>query len=91
MLVTLDKRGSINLPAALRRELGLKAGTHLELSVEAGGSISLHPVTIYRAIRLNESGLSKLQEARNSGIGNLPDWVSEEMRNAETDSEQEIS
>ena len=87
MLVTVDKRGSINLPASLRKDLGLEAGTHLELSVEAGGSISLHPVAIYRTIRLNETGLAKLQEARDSGPDKLPKWMTEEMKDAGVDPE----
>jgi len=32
MLITVDKRGSINLPASLRRQLGLVAGACLELN-----------------------------------------------------------
>ncbi len=90
MLVTVDKRGSINIPAALRKQLGLKPGTHLELSVEPGGSISLHPVTIYPTVMLNQTGLKKLEEARASGQGKLPKWLVEEMENARTDPEQEI-
>lgn len=87
MLVTIDKRGSLNLPAAIRKELGLKTGSHLELTIEPGGTICLHPVAIYRTIRLNETGLSKLQQAREGGTGKLPDWLVEDMSNAETDSE----
>jgi AbrB family looped-hinge helix DNA binding protein len=60
MLVTIDKRGSISLPASVRRELGFRPGTHLELSVEPGGSITLYPVELYRTIKLNDSGLLKL-------------------------------
>ncbi|MGA2404425.1 MAG: AbrB/MazE/SpoVT family DNA-binding domain-containing protein, partial [Syntrophobacteraceae bacterium] len=41
MIIAIDKRGSINLPASLRRELGLKNGDHLNLSVEEGGVIVL--------------------------------------------------
>ena len=40
MLVTIDKRGSISLPASIRKDLGIKPGTHLELSVEAGPAVS---------------------------------------------------
>jgi AbrB family looped-hinge helix DNA binding protein len=63
MLGTIDKRGSFSLPACVRKELGFGPGTHLELSVEPGGSITLYPVEIYRSIKLNDSGLLKLNEA----------------------------
>ena len=39
MIIAIDKRGSINLPASLRKELGLKNGDHLNISVEEGGVI----------------------------------------------------
>ena len=87
MLVTIDKRGSISLPASIRKDLGIKPGTHLELSVEAGGAIHLYPVEFYRTIKLNDSGLSKLKEARDSEPGKLPAWFEEERRNAGIDSE----
>ena len=48
MLVAIDKRGSINLPASVRKDLGVGPGTHLELTVDAGGAIVLLPVEIYR-------------------------------------------
>ncbi len=87
MLVTIDKRGSINLPALIRKEIGIKPGSHLELSVEAGGAITLYPVAIYRTIKLNDSGLLKLKEARDSETEKLPDWFMEEIKNAGIDSE----
>jgi AbrB family looped-hinge helix DNA binding protein len=87
MLVTIDKRGSISLPASLRKDLGIKHGTHLELSVEAGGAIYLYPVEFYRTIKLNDSGLLKLKEARDSETTKLPDWFEEERSNARIDSE----
>ncbi|MCD6185659.1 MAG: AbrB/MazE/SpoVT family DNA-binding domain-containing protein [Deltaproteobacteria bacterium] len=87
MLVTIDKRGSINLPALIRKELGIKSGSHLEISVEAGGAITLYPVKIYRTIKLGESGLLKLQEARKSEKCKLPDWFIEDVSNAGTNSE----
>ena len=86
MLVTIDKRGSINLPASIRKDLGIKPGTHLELLVEDGGAISLYPVEIYRTIKLNDSGLLKLKEARASETGKLPSWFVEDIRNARIDS-----
>ena len=39
MLITIDKRGSINLPLAVRKELGLEHGSYLDLSVDEGGKI----------------------------------------------------
>ena len=87
MLVTVDKRGSITLPTALRKELGLDAGAHLDLTVDAGGGILLRPVSVYPSVRLSERGLGKLQEARRSGSATLPDWVRDEMRDVGTDSE----
>jgi len=87
MLITIDKRGSINLPASIRKDLGIAPGTHLELSVEAGGMIKLYPVEIYRTIRLNDSGLLKLKEARDAEVGKFPDWFAEELSNVENDSE----
>lgn len=87
MFVTIDKRGSINLPASLRRDLGFIPGTHLELSVEPGGAIHLYPVEFFRKMRLNDSGLQKLKEARDSEPGQFPDWFEEVRRNAGTGSE----
>jgi AbrB family looped-hinge helix DNA binding protein len=91
MIIAIDKRGSINLPASIRKELGLKVGDHLNLSVEEGGAILLQPVAIYPTIRLNESGLARLKEARESGHGTMPDWFVEEMKDAEADPEQQVS
>jgi len=91
MLITIDKRGSINLPARLRKELGLKNGSYLDLAVAEGGIIMLHPVSIYRDLRLNDKGLAKLQEARESGTGTLPNWLVEDMKNAKTGTDPKIS
>ena len=60
MLVAIDKRGSINLPSTIRKEMGLDRGAHLDLTVLEGGSIVLTPVVIYPALKLNEKGLKKL-------------------------------
>ena len=67
MLITVDKRGSNNLPVSLRRQLGLVAGTCLDLSVADGGAFILQPVAVYPAVHLNEQGLATLKEARESG------------------------
>jgi AbrB family looped-hinge helix DNA binding protein len=91
MLIAIDKRGSINLPAIIRRELGLETGTYLDLRVEEGGVVILQPVEIFRTVRLAKQGLAKLNEARQSGTAEMPVWLSEEMRDAETDSEPEVS
>ena len=87
MIIAVDKRGSINLPAALRKELGLDSGSYLELEVSKGGAITLHPVTIHRSLRLNEQGLTKLIEARESGRGKLPGWLIKEMHDVEAGSD----
>ena len=72
MLITIDKRGSINLPAILRKELGLNAGTYLDLSVEEGGAIKLHPVSIFPSIRLNDQRLEKLGKPERAEQANSP-------------------
>ncbi|MDR3569543.1 MAG: AbrB/MazE/SpoVT family DNA-binding domain-containing protein [Syntrophobacteraceae bacterium] len=91
MIIAIDKRGSINLPAALRKELGLKNGDHLDLSVEEGGVIILQPVAIYPTVRLSEQGLEKLKEARESGLSEMPSWFGKEMEDAKADSNRKIS
>ena len=87
MLISIDKRGSINLPASLRRQLGLVAGSCLDLSVADGGAFILQPVAVYPTVHLNEQGLAKLQEARESRAAATPDWLTDEMAHAETDSD----
>ena len=91
MIIAIDKRGSINLPASLRKELGLKNGDHLDLSVEEGGVIILQPVAIYPTVRLSEQGLAKLKEARESGLSEMPSWFEKEMEDAKADSNRKIS
>jgi AbrB family looped-hinge helix DNA binding protein len=85
MIIAIDKRGSINLPSSLRKELGLKIGDHLNISVEEGGVIILQPVVIYPTLQLSEQGLAKLKEARESGVGAMPSWFKEEMKDAGAD------
>jgi len=87
MLVAIDKYGTITLPASLRREFGLNQESYLEMSVEDGKRIVFEPVTVQRNIRLNDNGLNKLEEARESGTGELPEWLIGEMRNAKADTE----
>jgi AbrB family looped-hinge helix DNA binding protein len=91
MLIAIDKRGSINLPLALRRELGLENGTYLELEVVKGGGITLHPVSIYPNLRLSDQGLAKLKAARESGTGKLPEWLIKEMKSARAHPDKKIS
>lgn len=91
MLITIDKRGSINLPAAIRKKLGLEKGTYLDMSLSKGGAIVLSPVEIYPTIRLSDKGLAKLREGRKSGKGKLPGWLVKEMESAKTGSEQKVS
>ena len=91
MLIAIDRYGSITLPASVRKEFGLEKESYLELSVDDGGFIVLHPVTVHRAVRLNDKGLTMIEEARKSGTGEFPEWLIEDMRDAEADTEQEIS
>ncbi|MFO7726923.1 MAG: AbrB/MazE/SpoVT family DNA-binding domain-containing protein [Desulfonatronovibrio sp.] len=87
MLVTIDKRGSISLPASLRKDMGIGPGSHLELAIEPGGAITLYPVEIYRTIKLSDEGLSKLQAARESEKSAFPEWFEQEMGYARADTE----
>jgi len=87
MLVTVDKRGSVSLPAALRKELKLHPGSYLDLTVQPGGAIMLNPVAVYPTVQLSEEGLEKLAEARQSGSTEMPDWLRAEIDSAETDSQ----
>lgn len=82
MLITVDKRGSINLPKTLRKELGIESGSYLNLKVEEGGAIVLHPVAVYPSIRLSAQGIAKHKEARESGKGKLPGWIVKEIESA---------
>ena len=81
MLVAIDKRGNINLPSAIRKEMGLHTGTHLDIEVLDGGSIVLTPVAIYPAVKLNEKGLQKLTEARKSGTMQMPAHLAKQIKN----------
>jgi AbrB family looped-hinge helix DNA binding protein len=87
MLVTIDKRGSINLPSTIRKETGLDTGTHLDIEVLEGGSIVLTPVAIYPTVKLNEKGLKKLAEARKSGTVKMPVLLAKKIKNARTDAD----
>ena len=79
MLVQIDQRGSLNLPVKIRQLLGLEKGSNFELEVAEGGDIILHPVEIHRTVRLSNQGLEKISEARQSGEGELPNWLLDEM------------
>ena len=85
MLVTIDKRGSINLPAAVRKALNLQPGVCLDLSIIDGGGMALSPVAVYPTVRLADEGLAKLQQARESGAVALPVWLRKEMDDAAAD------
>jgi len=85
MLVSIDKRGSISLPSAVRKDLNLYPGSILDLTVLDGGKLTLSPVAVYPTVRLSETGLTKLNEARQSGVEQMPDWLSKEMADAATD------
>ena len=87
MLVAIDKRGSINLPSAMRKEMGLGTGSHLDIEVLEGGAIILTPVAIYPTVKLNEKGLRKLAEARRSGTAKMPALLAKKIKNARTDAD----
>jgi len=42
-------------------------------------------VAVYPAVHLNEQGIEKLKEARESGAATMPAWLTDEMAHAETD------
>ena len=85
MLITIDKRGSINLPAAVRKELNLDKGAYLDLTVIKGGTIVLNPVAVYPTVQLSEAGLKKIGEARKSSKVKMPDWLAKEVKRAKAD------
>ena len=91
MLIALDKRGSINLPSTIRKDLGFESGTYLDLQVLDGGALLLQPIAIYQGIQLGKQGLQKLAEARKSGTTSMPTWLTKEMKNAEIDPKSKIS
>jgi AbrB family looped-hinge helix DNA binding protein len=87
MLIAIDKRGSINLPAAIRKKMKLESGCYLDMEVMEGGTIVLNPVAVYPTVQLNEEGLKKLQEARKSGKAVMPEWLKKEIKHAKADAE----
>ena len=87
MLVTIDKRGSINLPSTIRKDMGLDVGTRMDLEVLEGGAIVLTPVAIYPTVKLSEKGLKKLADARKSGKVEMPTQLAEQISNARTDAD----
>jgi AbrB family looped-hinge helix DNA binding protein len=87
MLVSIDKRGSVGLPAAVRKDLNLYPGSFLDLTVLDGGRLALSPVAVYPTVLLSDGGLAKLTEARQGGVEQMPDWLREEMADAATDPE----
>lgn len=87
MLIFIDKRGSINLPASLRSQMKLERGSYLNLEVLEGGTIVLSPVAVYPTVQLSEQGLKKLQEARKSGKTEMPEWLKKEIKRAKTDAD----
>ncbi len=91
MILAIDKLGSVNLPASLRKELGLKSGDHLDLSLAEGGIIVLQPIAINPTVQLSEKGLAAFREARESGVGEMPAWLVGKMENAQADSKQAVS
>jgi len=85
MLVSIDKRGSISLPSVVRKDLNLHPGSFLDLTILDGGTLAFSPVAVYPTVRLSESGLAKLSEARQGGVEQMPEWLRGEMADAATD------
>jgi AbrB family looped-hinge helix DNA binding protein len=85
MLVSIDKRGSISLPAAVRKDLNLHPGSLLDLTILDGGSLAFSLVAVYPTVRLSDKGLAKLNEARQDSVEPMPNWLSKEMADAATD------
>ena len=79
------------MPAALRRQLGLEIGSYLDLQLAEGGLVVLQPVEIVKSIRLSETGLEKLSEARKSGTTKMPTWLQQDMNDADLETESEVS
>lgn len=52
--VTIGERGRVVLPAAVRSQLGLAAGTRMLLTTEPDGSLRLRP---YRAVADRHRGI----------------------------------
>jgi len=61
MIISIDTRGTIDLPSSVRNEPGLKSGDYLDLSVAEGVALVLRPAAIYPSIWLSEAGLAKLE------------------------------
>ena len=74
------------MPASIRKELGIKPGPTETFSGSWRWDTT-SPVEFYSTIKLNDSGLLKLKEARDSGTSKLPDWFEEERSHAGIDSE----
>ena len=91
MLVSIDKRGSVSLPASIRKGFNLHPGSFLDLTIQDGGSLLLSPVAVYPTVRLSDQGLEKLDQARQSGVATLPDWLQQEMADAAADTNQTVS
>ena len=59
MIISINERGSITLPATLRKELSIQTGDNLEVFVE-NGNIVLIPVEIIpKRIMLTQQGKQK--------------------------------
>lgn len=76
--VVLGDRGRLVLPADLRRKLGLKQGSKLQLSIESDGTLVLRPyATIVEGIR---GSLAHLKEPGESVVDELIAERREEAR-----------
>lgn len=73
--VTIGDRGRVVLPAAVRNQLGLEAGTRMLLSTEPDGSLRLRP---YRAIADRHRGIL----GRSVGESEVDALIAERRREA---------
>lgn len=63
MVIALQSRHTLTIPAELRRALGLEAGAHLDATIE-NGRLVLTPVEIIpKVLRLSAAGEAKEEEA----------------------------
>jgi AbrB family looped-hinge helix DNA binding protein len=63
MIISINSRGTLTLPAEFRKKLALKEGDHLEITIDKG-KIVITPVAIVPKIFiLSEKGRNKEKEA----------------------------
>jgi AbrB family looped-hinge helix DNA binding protein len=79
--VTIGERGRVVLPAAIRSQLGLAAGTRMLLTTEPDGSLRLRP---YRAVADRHRGIL----ARPGDGSAVDELLRERRREAAADDER---